>query len=119
MRRLVPLATLAAVLAASACGCGCQGELQGGEHGRAPQPSAPAELDPARDAYEEGLRHYRKARPGARAEKRELSEAAKSFRRCLKLLEELRKTHPHDPRITRLQVGATRCLCACMRQRTL
>lgn len=115
MRR--PLSAAAALLVlAAVAGCGCGG----GEAPRARRPqAAPADLDPAREAYREGLRHYERARPGSKIERRSLSAATKSFRRCLDLLGDLRKKHPSDARIERLNRDASRYLNACMKRRTI
>ena len=115
MRRLLS-ATAALLVLAAVPGCGCGG----GEAPRARRPqSAPADLDPAREAYRAGLRHYGKAKPGSKIERRSLSAATKSFRRCLDLLEDLRKKHPSDARIERLDHDASRYLNACRKRRTI
>jgi hypothetical protein len=84
-------------------------------------PARPANPDLAngRRYYREGLKYFRKSRPGNPNAKRSLYEATRRFRKAQGFLENAARNDPGNKEIERLQVENNRFLYSCLKIQTL
>jgi len=88
-----------------------------------PTPKTPGprnvDLANARRHYFEGLKLFRKTRPGNPNVQKNLREAAKNFRKAQRYLDIAKHNDPKNPEIDKLQVETNRFLYSCLKMQTL
>jgi outer membrane biosynthesis protein TonB len=81
--------------------------------------SSNPDFDSGRKFYFEGLKRFRKSRPGNANAQGNLRQATKSFRKAQSFLENAQRNDPKNAEIQKLQVENNRFLYSCLKMQTL